>query len=141
MFNILIGGLSAHSWFNDLRLSLRFGVIVDQIGNNFGSTLPKSGGNHGQAQAIYRFMNNVKVTAQLLYHSAGSFCKELLSETEGQTYLTVSDTTKLDYSTNKSADNLDCLDYPHQKGLFFKYVSQNYGLSVQEFICYSFVVV
>jgi Transposase DNA-binding len=113
-----MSGLSAHSWFNDDRLSLRFGVIVAQIGNNFGSSLPKSGGNHGQAQAIYRFMNNEKVTDPLLYHSSGSLCKDLLSQSEGQTYLAVSDTTKLDYSTNKSADNLDCLDYPHQKGLF-----------------------
>jgi Transposase DNA-binding/Transposase DDE domain len=113
-----MSGLSAHSWFNDHRLSLRFGVIVAQIGNNFGSSLPKSGGNHGQAQAIYRFMNNEKVTDPLLYHSSGSLCKDLLSQSEGQTYLAVSDTTKLDYSTNKSADNLDCLDYPHQKGLF-----------------------
>jgi Transposase DNA-binding len=118
MFNILISGLSAHSWFNDRRLSNRFGRIIDQVGNNFGCSLPKSTGNVGQTQALYRFMNNVKVTAQLLYHSAGSFCKALLSESAGQTYLAVSDTTKLDYSANKSADNLGCLDYVHQKGLF-----------------------
>jgi hypothetical protein len=118
MFHILRSGLSTHSWFNDTRLSNRFGRIVEQIGNNFGSSLPKSGGNHGQAQAIYRFMNNDKVTDKLLYHSSGSLCKELLGQSEGQTYLAVSDTTGLNYTTKRSGDNLDCLNSIDQKGLY-----------------------
>ena len=118
MFNLLQEGLTSHSWFNDRRLSTRFGLIIDQIGNNFGCSLPQIAGNHGQTQALYRFMNNSKVSAPLLYHSSGSFCKEQLSELSGKTYLAVSDTTSLNYTTNKSRDNLDCLDSVKQKGLF-----------------------
>jgi hypothetical protein len=118
MFNLLQEGLTSHSWFNDSRLSTRFGRIIAQIGNNFGCSLPKSAGNEGQTQALYRFMNNSKVSVPLLYQSAGSFCKEELSKLPGKTYLAVSDTTKLNYSTNKSRHTLDCLDFVHQKGLF-----------------------
>ena len=41
-----------------------------------------------------------------------------MSELSGKTYLAVSDTTSLNYTTNKSRDNLDCLDSVKQKGLF-----------------------
>lgn len=118
MFNLLQEGLTSHSWFNDRRLSTRFGRIIDQIGNNFGCSLPKSAGNVGQTQALYRFMNNSKVSVPLLYQSAGSFCKEELSKLSGKTYLSVSDTTTLNYTTNKSRHHLDCLDSVKQKGLF-----------------------
>lgn len=118
MFNLLQEGLTSHSWFNDSRLSTRFGCIVGQIGDNFGCSLPRSAGNHGQTQALYRFMSNDKVSVPLLYQSSGSFCKERLGNLPGKTYLGISDTANLDFSTNKSRHELGCLKSPHEKGFY-----------------------
>ena len=118
MFTSLKTGLTAHSWFNDKRLNTRLGIIVEHLGNNIGSSIPQSSGNHGQTQAFYRFMNNSKVTPTCLYQGAGSELKERLYASEGQLFLAVSDTTSLNYTGSKVAKDLDCLDSILQKGVF-----------------------
>ena len=118
MFTSLKTGLTEHSWFNDKRLNTRLGIIVEHLGNNIGSSIPQSSGNHGQTQAFYRFMNNSKVTPTGLYQGAGSELKERLYASEGQTFLAVSDTTSLNYTGAKGAKHLDCLDSITQKGVF-----------------------
>jgi hypothetical protein len=118
MFSQIQVSLTDHSYFGDTRLSKRFGRIVEQIGSNFGQSLPRCGGTHTETQALYRFMSNEKVTACSLYESEGSRLKERLESLEDQTFLIVSDKTELDYSTTKSRHNLDCLDSDKRQGLY-----------------------
>lgn len=118
MFNQLRADLTAQSWFNDSRLSERLGKIVEQIGNNFGKSLPQCGGNHGQTQAIYRFMSNDKVNPQRLCASESNRVVEQLRTSVGQTYLAISDTTGLNYSYSKTRDSLNCLGKSKQKGYY-----------------------
>lgn len=118
MFNQLKEDLREHSYFNDKRLSHRFGTIIESIGETYGSSLPRAGGNHGQTQALYRFMNNEKVTSQALYQSDASRLKEQVSGLSGRTFISVSDKTELDYSTAKSRHVLDCLDDVKRHGLY-----------------------
>jgi hypothetical protein len=116
MFKELRAKLSEHSWFNDKRLSNRMGIIVEQVGNNIGSSLPQSAGNPGQTQALYHFLKNDKVTERSLYQGCSSIAKEELSELSGNTYLGISDTTDLNYTTSKTRFVLGCLKTANQKG-------------------------
>lgn len=119
MYSELNESLKEHSYFQDKRLSHRFGHIVEQIGNNFGQSLPRCGGNHTETQAIYRFMTNEKVTPSSLYQSDNSRIKERLSALlHAQTFLVVSDKTELDYSTTKSRHKLGCLNFEKRRGLY-----------------------
>lgn len=119
MYSELNDSLKEHSYFGDKRLSHRFGHIVEQIGNNFGQSLPRCGGNHTETQAIYRFMTNEKVTPSSLYQSDGSRIKERLSGImNSQTFLAVSDKTELDYSITKGRHKLGSLNFEKRRGLY-----------------------
>jgi hypothetical protein len=118
MFTQLGADLARQSKFNDTRLSTRLGIIVEQIGNNFGSSIPQCGGNHGQTQAIYRFMSNDKVDTQRLCESEAKRVVDKVSSSKGQTYLAISDTTVLNYSYSKSREHLDSIGQADQKGYF-----------------------
>lgn len=118
MFTSIGEQLATSSRFNDKRLSKRFGNIVTTISDNYGHSLPQSMGNKHQTKATYNFMNNEKVTVEGLYSSESSRLKEQLLPLEGQTYLAISDTSSLNFTTNKSSKQLDCLDSLKQKGYF-----------------------
>lgn len=120
MFTSIGEQLAISSWFNDKRLSKRFGNIVTTISDNYGHSLPQSMGNKHQTKAAYNFMNNEKVTVEGLYSSEAYRLKEQLSSSEGQTYLAISDTSSLNYTANKSSEQLDCLDTAKQKGYFMQ---------------------
>lgn len=83
--------------------------------NNFGHSIGQSTNNKHQTKAAYNFMNNPKVSEAGLYSSDSYRLKEYLLGLEGQTFLSVSDTSTLNYSTSKAAGSLDYLDNEHQK--------------------------
>jgi hypothetical protein len=118
MFTTFRKSITEHAWFNDRRLSERYGLIIDQIGSNFGSKLPQSAGNVAATKGLYRFMNNPKVSTAALCSADASRLLERLQQEKSKTYLAVSDTTGLNYSTKKSKDDLNCLDSVKQKGMY-----------------------
>ena len=119
MFNHVNLALTLNGRLGDVRLSRRLGLIVEQLGNHFGLTLPRSAGSHSQTQAIYRFMNNKVVNEQQIMATESARVGEQISRWEDQrTYLAISDTTVLNYSQAKSRQGLDCLDGVDQKGFF-----------------------
>lgn len=121
MFTELGSQLAKYSNFNDHRLSHRYGLIITQLGDGFGQSLPRCAGNHGQTQAIYRFMNNDSVNEQAILDAEKGRVKEVVHEAPaGQTYLAISDTTTLNYSRAKSRDQLDCLTKANQKGFYLQ---------------------
>lgn len=119
MFTELGSQLANFSDFNDLRLNRRYGLIVTQLGDGFGQSLPRCAGNHSQTQALYRFINNDSVNEQAIIDAEKARVQEVVHEAPaGQTYLAISDTTTLNYSASKSRDKLDCLTQANQKGFY-----------------------
>ena len=102
MFTELRQKISHYSWFNDARLSERFGIIIEQIGNQVESSLPASAGNQEGTQALYRFLNNKKVADPELYYSVSYACEAKLAELTGQTFLIIGDMTSLNYTKSKT---------------------------------------
>lgn len=118
MFSTFSKSIAEHAWLNDQRLNQRYGAIISQIGNNFGCKLPQSAGNVAATTALYRFMKNPKVNSAALCDADTSRLRERLESERGKTYLAVSDTTSLNYTTKKSKDNIHCLDSAKQKGMY-----------------------
>ena len=116
MFTSIGIELQKSSWFGDLRLSKRLGQIVRQLFLNFGHSLPKSMGNKYQTKAAYNFMSNPKVDVEGVYSSESGRLTARLTGLEGQTYLAISDTSTLNYTTNKSSAQIGYLDTLKQKG-------------------------
>lgn len=121
MFTVLGSELASFSCFKDVRLGRRLGLIITQLGNGFGLSMPRSAGSHGQTQALYRFMNNESVSEQQILASEAARVQELVQgASAGQTYLAISDTTTLNYSRAKSREQLDCLTEAQQKGFYLQ---------------------
>jgi Transposase DNA-binding len=116
MFTSLSIDLMNSRWFGDLRLSRRLGHIVTQLLLNFGHSLPQSMGNKHQTKAAYAFMSNTKVDVEGLYSSDAYRLTDKIRLFSGLTYLAISDTTTLNYTTNKSSGQLGYLDTIKQKG-------------------------
>lgn len=116
MFTSIGIDLMASRWFGDLRLSKRFGHIVTQLLLNFGHSLPQSMGNKHQTKAAYNFMSHRKVDVQGLYSSDAYRLQDRIEFFSGHTYLAMSDTTTLNYTTNKSSSRIGYLDTIKQKG-------------------------
>lgn len=109
---------SKHIDLGDKRLNTRCGIILNQLSNNIGCTIPQSAGNHSDTQAIYRFMNNPKVKINRLCDSSAAVLEEELSLQPAQTFLCLSDTSCLDYNNAKSREKLGCLGQTTQKGMY-----------------------
>jgi hypothetical protein len=120
MFTELRTKITPHGWFGDSRLSKRFGLIVEQLGTHIGSSIRESTGKISQSQAIYRFMDNEKVTMERLNAAEKARVKELISQDKPSVLLMISDTTDLDYTGQESAINLGCLNWVNRKGFYLQ---------------------
>jgi hypothetical protein len=119
MFKQVNLALTLNGRLGDIRLSRRLGLIIEQLGNHLGLTLPRSAGSHSQTQALYRFMNNKVVNEkQIMATESARVVEQVSGCGVGQTYLAISDTTVLNYSRAKSRQSLGCLDGVGQKGFF-----------------------
>ena len=78
MFTELRTSITPHGWFGDTRLSHRLGVIVEQLGSHIGQSIGQSGGKLSQSQAIYRFMDNPKVTMERLNAAENARLKQII---------------------------------------------------------------
>jgi hypothetical protein len=127
--------------FEDSRLSKRLEKVLLQM-----STEPTSGVNSlslckYQKKAYYRFINNSKVYSEnlMLGYQDYSVSSALLGS---QVVLALQDTTELDFTGNRSASHLDCLEYEHKRGfylhnhLLLNGLGVPYGLFSQQFYGY-----
>lgn len=114
----MIDSLVSSSWFNDQRLCARFGRIFTAFFNNFGHSVGKMLGNRSQSKATFNFMNNENVTVERLCSSDAYRLQETLGQEENRTVVCISDTTSLNYTTNRSSSKLDYLNTAKCKGYF-----------------------
>jgi hypothetical protein len=101
--------------FGDNRLNSRLLRIV----GNFSAgehTIPCMLGNRYQRKAYYRFINNEKINSSDLVSLFGDYSSHVMSDS--RVVLALQDTTELDYTGNRSADALGCMEYAHRKGLY-----------------------
>lgn len=99
---------------SDSRLNKRLGVLYKQLQNSVGQSTPHTINNRGQTKAYYRFINNKKVSSKNLINGYGSYSRSAVLS--GDVILAIQDTTTLNYSTNRSAVHLDCLESEKHKG-------------------------
>lgn len=110
--------LRAHGWFGDKRLSARFGKIVEDMGTHVGQSISQSTGKLSQSQAVYRFMDNPKVTMERLNLAETIRIREFIEKEAPKLLFFAGDTTELDYTGQESAENLGCLTTIARKGFY-----------------------
>jgi len=112
--------ISSVSNLGDKRLDNRLETTIDELTDNVTSTIPNACKNTASMKGAYRFFSNKKVSAQgivkahynTLNLSSNSSCTT-------NRILVLSDTTELDYTGKRAADNLGCLNYENRKGILF----------------------
>lgn len=98
--------------FGDKRINLRFEKILGILSIRIEHSIPLTFKKWFRTKGVYRFLNNRKVTDKTLIESQST------SIEAGSTYLAIHDTTEVDFTGHRSADNLGCLQYENKKGLF-----------------------
>jgi Transposase DNA-binding/Transposase DDE domain len=113
------------SFLGDLRLDQRFVKIINQLSNDIGKSISQCMLKWSQTKATYRFLSNKKVKHSHLMaieqeHLIAQLIKGDTPQANGskRVVLHMQDTTTLNFSEQKSAHQLDCLDYPQHRGYF-----------------------
>ena len=107
--------LVAAADLGDKRLNKRFGGCFESFAHHMEESIPSAMQDVHQAKAVYRFYENERVSYQKLLDA------ERQASFRGpahQRRLFIQDTTKLDFTGTRSADNLGCLNYIAQKGMY-----------------------
>ena len=102
---------------NDKRLGNRFTQILDQLSQTPGSSIPQAFQNKREIKATYRFFHNKKVNSDKLLSAHCEGLERKLDETDAERLLCLSDSTELDYTNKRSANNLGPLTYKKQRGM------------------------
>lgn len=100
----------------DKRLNKRLQQILMQLDAKLEESIPVAFADPGQSKAYYRFINNEAVTTSALLKSSQQ--QVLQAASPQRVVLAIQDTTELDFTGKRSAKELGCLSYAHQKGLF-----------------------
>ena len=96
------------SSFGDKRLEERMDKIIEQISEKPSVSIPQAASNAHQAKAIYRFLDNTKVTPEkILEHHIQATLKAVSEE---KVILSIQDTTELDYSSLKQTVGIGYLE-------------------------------
>lgn len=103
--------------FGDGRLDKRLGVILKGLSEQANDSIPQIFKNRSQMKAAYNFLGNEKVTSDKILQAQleGQFSSQLLSN---NIVLALHDTTELDFTGKRSQDQIGCLNYQFQKGLY-----------------------
>ena len=107
--------LVAAADLGDERLNKRFGGCFKAFAHHMEESIPLAMQDVHQAKAVYRFYENERVSYEKLLDAER---EASLSGPANQRRLFIQDTTKLDFTGTRSADNLGCLNYIAQKGMY-----------------------
>jgi hypothetical protein len=107
--------LVAAADLGDERLNKRFGRCFESFAHHMEESIPSAMQDVHQAKSVYRFYENERVSYQKLLQAER---EASLSGPANQRRLFIQDTTDLDFTGTRSADNLGCLSYIKQKGMY-----------------------
>lgn len=102
---------------NDERLTKRLNIILPKIESDLQSSIPEVCQNKGVIKGTYRFFHNPKVHPEKIIEA---HLKQLSLEDTEQTlprFLCLSDSTELDYTGKKGANELGPLSQIKQRGM------------------------
>jgi len=103
-----------NAMFGDFRLNIRFGKILQTLSIQIKHSIPLTFKTWADIKGVYRFLNNNKVTEQAILESQFSAIKI----EPHATYLAIHDTTGIDLTGHRGADQLGCLEYENKKGFY-----------------------
>lgn len=102
---------------NDKRLTKRFNKLVNLLSDNLSGTVPQAAQSKGATKGAYRFFDNKKVEpTKLLQAHVDQFDLQIEGNSKPR-YLVLSDSSELDYTRKKGADQLGPLTYKKRRGL------------------------
>ena len=87
-----------------------------QLDGKLEESIPVAMADPGQSKAYYRFINHEGVEVQALLEANRQVVLDKAAQES--VVLAIQDTTELDFTGKRSAKELGCLSYVHQKGLF-----------------------
>ncbi len=114
--DIAIKRIASRADFPDKRLNLRLEKVLTQLNGKLQTSIPSAIGERSQVKGCYRFLSNEAVTDKALAQVARQESVEAVADQDW--VLALQDTTTLDFTGKRSAAELDCLSYAHQKGYF-----------------------
>jgi hypothetical protein len=118
MFTNYITELSPHCIFGDKRLSLRFLSILEAKIKNISLPLTRLFSTPQESRQAYDFFRNAKVTFDAIIANERARLIHFVEQMKPAMMFVIQDTTTLDFSNARSADNLDCLQTAYQKGVY-----------------------
>ena len=109
--------ISEYCNLEDKRLETRLETLLAQMDMQTNTSVNNLAISNHQKKAYYRFINNSKVYSENLMLGYQQFSiNEAISSSN--VILALQDTTELDFTGNRSAKNLDCLEYKYRKGTY-----------------------
>jgi len=103
---------------NDKRLTNRFNSIVKALPKNLSGSIPQAMESKAATKGAYRFFRNDKVEPEKLLSAHMDNVEITSCESADNYYLFLSDTTTLDYTNKRGADNLGYLTQPYLRGTY-----------------------
>jgi hypothetical protein len=118
MLTDYISTLSPHCIFGDKRLKLRFLTILEAKIANISQPLTKLFKKKQDSRQAYDFFRNVKVNSEMLIANERARLIYFIEQLKPRLIFVVQDTTTLDFSKNRSSDQLGYLQNEYQKGIY-----------------------
>lgn len=110
--------MKTSSQLGDVRLDARYDIIVEQLCNNVGGSIPTSGVVRGQTKAIYRFVANPRITPTKLQLLEQDRLYQNWDSQRPRILYHLQDTTDLNYSKHWQGYQFGCLSDIKQKGMY-----------------------
>lgn len=108
--------LSDYTDFGDKRLNARLGKICNQMSKGFGASIPSSSRCRSEMKGIYRFFKNKKVSMQKIIEGHRAVHQKDRDKVLKQTLLIAQDSTTMDYTRKRSAQNFGPICYKYHRG-------------------------
>ena len=103
-------------YLGDKRLDKRCKLLLSRMGNRPLESVPASLKGWSETQAAYRFFDNASVSMDKIIEPHHRATLKRIEQEE--VVLMIQDTTSLDYTTKRSAENLGYLEKEYLRGLY-----------------------
>ena len=101
----------------DSRLTDRFNIILSQLSRGLNTTLPKAAQKKAATKAIYRFLDNSKVSSNKLLDAHFQGLNLMENDSSPGRILCLSDTVELDYTNKRIGQDLGPLTFRTRRGM------------------------
>lgn len=107
-----------YSDYGDKRLTKRYKSILNNLSHTPKESIPCSSGGWGETLAVYRFLNNEKVSFDKILAGHKQATLERIKNYNENVILAVQDTTSIDLTGHRSSQHLGNIENSNHRGLF-----------------------